>query len=196
MNHPGCHRRQQILEAAQRLLAHYGPSKTTVADIAREAQVGVGTVYLEFASKDAIIEELSGSVHGGVLEAMRGAASRPGAPFAERLGAIFEARVEAFFRLTADGTHAPDLVHCVSPVVREVHLRFQKDERAVLVSFLREAAEAGAFDLDDVERAAEVLIGCHVGFSPPSLFARSLDEARRSLGELHRLVLRGLLPRR
>jgi hypothetical protein len=52
-------RRQTILAAAERLLRHYGPGKTTIAEIAREADVGVGTVYLEFSSKDAILEALS-----------------------------------------------------------------------------------------------------------------------------------------
>ena len=42
MNEPD--RRLLILEAAGRLFRHYGPFKTTVADIAREARVGVGTV--------------------------------------------------------------------------------------------------------------------------------------------------------
>src|SRR4029079_9279854 len=67
-------RREQILSAADRLLRHYGPNKTTVADVAREAGIGVGSVYLEFPSKDALIEELSRARHRAVLAAMRAAA--------------------------------------------------------------------------------------------------------------------------
>src|SRR5262245_17349677 len=70
-------RREQILEAADRLLRHYGPHKTTIADVAREANVGVGTVYLEFCSKEALIEELSQTRHRAVLDAMRAAMSAP-----------------------------------------------------------------------------------------------------------------------
>src|SRR3954470_12265580 len=65
------HRREQILKAADRLLRHYGPHKTTVADVAREAGVGVGSVYLDFPSKDALVEELSRSRYRAVLDAMR-----------------------------------------------------------------------------------------------------------------------------
>ncbi|MBN8868187.1 MAG: nitronate monooxygenase [Solirubrobacterales bacterium] len=64
-------RRLAILEAATRLFEHYGHGKTTIADVAREAQIGVGTVYLEFESKEAIVQELSRSTHVAVLEAMR-----------------------------------------------------------------------------------------------------------------------------
>ena len=67
-------RRTLILECATRLFRHYGFTKTTVADIAREARVGVGTFYLVFASKDAIVEELSATAHNRVLRAMRAVA--------------------------------------------------------------------------------------------------------------------------
>jgi AcrR family transcriptional regulator len=64
-------RRKRILEATERLLRRYGPAKTTVADIAREAEIAVGAVYLEFASKDAIVEELSQGQHRAVMAAAR-----------------------------------------------------------------------------------------------------------------------------
>jgi AcrR family transcriptional regulator len=64
-------RRQRILRAAERLLSHYGFAKTTVADIAKEARVGVGTVYLEFSSKEAIVATLSMQVRQRALDSMR-----------------------------------------------------------------------------------------------------------------------------
>src|SRR5512140_1621330 len=85
-------RRAIILAAADRLLRHYGPQKTTVADVAREAGVGVGTVYLEFPSKDAIVEELSRARHRAVLDAMRAAAGAAGTA-EERLTGALDARL-------------------------------------------------------------------------------------------------------
>jgi len=70
-------RREQILQAAERLLQHYGPQKTTVADVAREAGIGVGSVYLEFPSKEAIVEALSRARYEAVLEAMRTTMQQP-----------------------------------------------------------------------------------------------------------------------
>jgi AcrR family transcriptional regulator len=71
-------RREVILEVADRLLRHYGPQKTTMADVAREANVGVGSVYLEFPSKDALVEELSRRHYRSVLESMRRASEEAG----------------------------------------------------------------------------------------------------------------------
>src|SRR5579862_5496214 len=85
MNDAPAQRRRCILEAADRLLRHYGPQKTTVADVAREAGVGVGTVYLEFPSKDALVEELSRTRYRSVLRVMREAATAEGRAPPEQL---------------------------------------------------------------------------------------------------------------
>jgi len=51
-------RRQRILDAAAMLIGRYGYDKTTIDDIAGEAGVSKGAVYLEFRSKEALFEEL------------------------------------------------------------------------------------------------------------------------------------------
>lgn len=51
-------KRQQILTVAAMLFARQGYHKTTVTDIAREAEVAQGTVYLYFDSKKAIFSAL------------------------------------------------------------------------------------------------------------------------------------------
>lgn len=51
-------REQRILDAAQRLVLHYGYDKTTISDIAKEADIAKGTVYLHFDSKDDLFEAL------------------------------------------------------------------------------------------------------------------------------------------
>jgi AcrR family transcriptional regulator len=51
-------REERILNAASDLIAHYGYDKTTVSDIAHEAGVSKGTIYLHFNSKDDLFEAL------------------------------------------------------------------------------------------------------------------------------------------
>jgi TetR/AcrR family acrAB operon transcriptional repressor len=51
-------REERILRAASNLIAHYGYDKTTVSDIAREAGISKGAVYLHFASKEDLFEAL------------------------------------------------------------------------------------------------------------------------------------------
>jgi AcrR family transcriptional regulator len=47
-------KKAKILEAAIRVFAKKGMSKTTISDIAAEADIGKGTVYEYFKSKDAV----------------------------------------------------------------------------------------------------------------------------------------------
>jgi TetR/AcrR family acrAB operon transcriptional repressor len=51
-------REKRILDAAADLFVHYGFDKTTVSDIARQAGVSKGAIYLHFESKDSLLEAL------------------------------------------------------------------------------------------------------------------------------------------
>ena len=64
--------RERILAAAQRLFAANGFDSTTTRDIAREAEIGVGTLFNYFPSKEAVVASL-------VADAVAGAHRRFGA---------------------------------------------------------------------------------------------------------------------
>jgi AcrR family transcriptional regulator len=51
-------RAERILDAASKLIVHYGYDKTTVSDIAREAGISKGAIYLHWPSKEALFEAL------------------------------------------------------------------------------------------------------------------------------------------
>jgi AcrR family transcriptional regulator len=50
--------RQELIEAAQRVISSKGLHQTRIADIAAEADVGLGTFYLHFKTKNEIFMEL------------------------------------------------------------------------------------------------------------------------------------------
>jgi AcrR family transcriptional regulator len=52
-------RRQQIIVAAKRVFSEKGFSKSTMEDIAREAELSPGTLYLYFKNKDDLYASLS-----------------------------------------------------------------------------------------------------------------------------------------
>src|SRR5687768_5316451 len=47
--------KDEILDATDRLLARYGYRKMTVEDIAVEAGIGKGSIYLHFNSKEEVV---------------------------------------------------------------------------------------------------------------------------------------------
>ena len=189
-------RRRAILDCAARLFRHYGHSKTTVADIAREAQMGVGTFYLAFPSKEAIVEELSSSAHVRVLQAMRTVArDRAYDGFAERLTGVLETRVATFHELAKEGQHACELVTCTSGPVKSVHARFREEEAALLRELFEDARKSGELTETDLTRATALVQRAYVSLSPPWLFELSADDARRTAYEMSRLLLLGLAAR-
>ncbi|HFE45269.1 MAG TPA: TetR/AcrR family transcriptional regulator [Nannocystis exedens] len=188
-------RRRHILGAAERLLRHYGPSKTTVADIAKAANVGVGTIYLEFPSKDAILVALSEERCGAIFGAMQSAALGEGR-HAERLGRILELRLDAFLELADAGVHAVDLVHCTAcPAIHGVWMSFESRQRVLFRELLREASEAGVFSCRDPERSAGALLQAFSAFTPPVLYSRPLEGMRTEQAALLELIILGLARR-
>jgi TetR/AcrR family acrAB operon transcriptional repressor len=65
---PNPEREGRILDAASRLIAHYGYDKTTMSDIAGAAGVSKGALYLHWKSKDALFEALILYESGRVLD--------------------------------------------------------------------------------------------------------------------------------
>lgn len=193
-------RRKLILAVAERLLRHYGPQKTTIAEIARAAEVGVGSVYLEFPSKEAIVEELSRGRHEAVLAAMRAAAAGKGG-YADRIRAVFSARMRAFVRLEDEGAHARDLVVCasptVNPAVRSAHAQFKAAEVALVADLLKAGERAGdlALPAKTADATARALLQAYVSFSPPYVFGCGMEPLEERLEAMHALVLTGLVPR-
>jgi TetR/AcrR family fatty acid metabolism transcriptional regulator len=68
---PGGDKREAILRAAIRVFAHNGYFNSKVADIAREAGVADGTVYLYFKSKEEILHSVFDRSVEEALEAAR-----------------------------------------------------------------------------------------------------------------------------
>jgi AcrR family transcriptional regulator len=184
-------RRQTILEACERLLCGKGPAKTTMAEIAKEAGLAVGSLYLDFDSKEAIVAELSRSTHAKILEAMRvAAAATP--DHAERITAVFEARTRAFLRAARAGAHGADLVHCQSDGVRVAHDEHVAAERALIEQLLEGGIRAGALAAREPSTCAEALVAAYARLSPPTVFRIRESEVDRLLPALHALVLDGL----
>jgi AcrR family transcriptional regulator len=185
-------RRAVILEAAARLFGHYGPMKTTVADIAKAARVGVGTVYLEFRNKDSLLTALSQRRYQLVLDAMHQAWVH--APDAHtRIPRTFDARTRAFLSAAEEsGVHGADLFGCSCAAVEAAHDAFCRAQHELLRSLIE--GEGAYFRTRDADRSARALTHAYAAFAPPGLFERPRDRLAEELAALHELVLFGLLP--
>src|SRR5688572_33487668 len=105
----------EIIAAADRLLARYGYRRMTVDDIAREADIGKGTIYLHFPSKEAVILSVINRHIESTLEALRKIAAGPGSA-SERLEAMITGRVlERFDRFLSYGESLHEMLAAIRP---------------------------------------------------------------------------------
>ena len=206
-------RREHILSAAERLFQHYGFAKTTVADIARAAEVGVGTVYLEFNSKAAIASELSLRRYDCMLAAMREVASAEGS-FADRLQHMFAVKLDWLTQFADAGPHGQELVRGACRATNLAHADFWDAQAALLGEFLHAGVLAGEFEIAEPLPTARVLLRVlQVVTSPPesNLVASSesnlvdsnyleskaaMAQMRADITAAYQLLLHGLLRRK
>ncbi|WP_264038542.1 TetR/AcrR family transcriptional regulator [Mycolicibacterium hodleri] len=54
----GAQKRQRLVEGARRMIYHQGVERTTLADVATEANVAVGNIFYYFKTKDELVDAI------------------------------------------------------------------------------------------------------------------------------------------
>ena len=144
-------RREQLLDAAERLLLEQGLRATTVAGVAQEAGVAKGTMYLYFPSRDELLAGLRSRYLGRFLATPRGRRG-PARTRVRRLVTGLVAVVAA----------NRELHHVLFHEAGFSEADAFSELRARLVDLLREGVAEGELAVEDPELAASfVLHGLH-----------------------------------
>jgi AcrR family transcriptional regulator len=188
-------RRAEILDAALRVFGQYGFRRTSMDDVAREADIGKGTIYLSFTSKEEVFQALSERLSQRMLAGAEAASRQPGTT-ADKLAAMHAAWFGTYADTIRRSPHAADLLdakHRLSAdLVTDAASRYKRLVRDVLT----DAAVAGELDLEPAgltaDTAAELLIACARGLESS---AASPAAYRRHLATLVRVMIAGLASR-
>ena len=150
---------QQIIDAAVRVFARNGFYNSRVSDIAREAGIASGTIYLYFKTKDDILVTLFREKMAGFVTALRRAIA--GEPDAT-------AKLRRLVRLHFETLEAhPDVAEVVQVELRQGHKFFRGASAHevsgyfdLIGSVLQEGVAAGVFRPDlPVKIATKMLFG-------------------------------------
>ena len=150
---------QQIVDAAIRVFARNGYYNSRVSDIAREAGIASGTIYLYFKTKDDILVTLFREKMAGFVARLRDAiAAEPDAL------AKLRRLIALHFQVLESN---PDLAEVVQVELRQGHKFFRGASAheveayfALISSVLEEGVEAGLFRKDlPIKVATKVLFG-------------------------------------
>jgi AcrR family transcriptional regulator len=129
-------RREEILAAARRVFAREGFGGTTIADIAREASIALGTVYLYFSSKEDVFAALSDQLSDLITDALTSV------PAASTLDETVRRRIGNVFDVCAGNRDLVRLVVLNIDQRSEVTKRLKKADAARGAPILQAIAEA------------------------------------------------------
>ncbi|WP_412066053.1 TetR/AcrR family transcriptional regulator [Rhizobium sp. SYY.PMSO] len=168
-------RREELMDAAQRLFLEKGFAATSVAEIVDAADVAKGTFYLYFQTKDDVLAALQGRFVERFCErieaAVRAAASDS---WMQRLDVWMEACVLAYL----DEVALHDLVfHQFQPTKRDMKRANPVVSR--LSSFIVEGQAAGAFSFTDARLTAVMLFNAMHSAVDDSLIDGSLVDRQK-----------------
>ena len=171
--------RERILDAAERLLGRYGYRKMTVEDIASEAGMGKGTVYLSFPSKEEVVLATVDRIVDAVCEEMAQiGASAASAP--ARLRAMLLARVVVRFdRVTGYRESLNDLLSSIRGGLLERRERHFDREAELLGATIRDGQRTGQIVAGNGTRLGRALVLATNSFLPYSLSPGELGDRHR-----------------
>ena len=160
-----CEKRQaQILEAAMAVFTRVGMGRARMEDIAREAGLSKGALYLYFESKDALIVQLVEQLFSDYVNAVKENAQGEG-PVTARLCALADA-------LTAYAETFTETWSVIYEIfawaIREASVHriveaYYRASREVIAALIQEGIAQGEFRPVDPEEIAVQIIALHEG---------------------------------
>ncbi|RMH61318.1 MAG: TetR/AcrR family transcriptional regulator [Zetaproteobacteria bacterium] len=145
--------RERILTAASRRFADYGYAKTTMAEIARDAQMSAGNLYRHFASKEAIAVAAIERQLATKLEVGIRAAAAEQDPL-HALKAFLLARLRQGHAVFAGTRHLFDMMRLMNERHRNLLLAWEKRVIDALAEILERGMVQQRFRSIDAQRTA------------------------------------------
>jgi len=153
--------RGQILQAALTRFATYGYQKTSMEDIAVEAQVSRPSVYTYFKNKPAVLRTISEALHHHALDQIEAALNDEQA-LIDRLVSAFRAWTQHFVGLLSESPHGMELIDTNSKLAGDISVKALETFQLHLSQALAQSQTQGKIDLPPIyaspEEAAEFLI--------------------------------------
>jgi len=191
--------KESILDATDRLLARFGYRKMTVDDIAAEAGIGKGTIYLHFTSKEEVVLSHIDRIVERLNSRLRQIAQSETAA-AERLRLMLLTRVLFRFDSIQHYTQSlNDLLAVLRPRLLARRAQYFESEAQIFASVLTAGRASGELEFDNEHVTAHALLQATNGLLPYSLSTTELGEradVEQRTADVANLMVRGLLSRR
>lgn len=169
----------RILNAAEKLFRHYGYSKTTVADIARDLGMSTANIYRFFGSKTEIHQALCGRMLAQSYELAFHIRSQP-ISASERLRAYVLAQYKMTLETMLDEQKVHEMV--IIAIERDWHVIEKHIDRIqdLLAEVIAEGIAAGEFAEQDPYVASKCFGAATINLCHPQMVAQCLSKTNRA----------------
>lgn len=179
--------RDSLLDAMDRLLARYGYQKTTVDDLAAEAGIGKGTVYLYFSSKEQVALSCIDRFHDRLVDELQAISGSQASSY-DKVVAVMKERVRCRFEYCRNTSSFSEMLSALQGELLSRKARYHQEEASVLESILKQGAKAREWPACDFKAAADAIVHATNGFLPYSLKVSQLGSWEEIEGQIECLA--------
>jgi AcrR family transcriptional regulator len=197
-------RRQQIIAASKRVFLSKGVSDATIKDIAAEAELSPGTLYIYFKNKDELYSSISIRMLKHLSLRLQRVKETRGITDEERIKAVKEALLEAYeidppIFITLSHLQASETLDNISGELLDQIMGLSRQSLDTLSAIFGEAMKAGGLRDCDPQKLALILWALFSGLVLWEESKRSLDPHKEflkpTLDLAFEVFLRGIVKR-
>ena len=187
--------RDAILDATDRRLARFGYKKMTIDELAADAGIGKGTVYLHFSSKEEVVLSHVDRIVERLCVRLEAIAAKS-LPAGDRIKAMLVERV--VFRLHSVQHYSEalnDVAAAIRPGLIQRRAQHFEQEGAIFTRVLTDGRRSGEFHVPRAPEAARALLEATNSLLPYSLSPQELGDpvdVQRRTNAVADLLVRGL----
>lgn len=180
-------RQRTILDAALVCFGRYGFRRTSMEDLAREAQISRTALYQHFGNKEKLLRALSAHLYRQALESADLAANSENA-LSDRLFQVLDAKLGFFYELLISSEHGREILDDSNRLCGDITAASEVEYAKILARMIRRAQADG--DLAPKASAmspnamADFFVQCGDGLMGKRLHKPSPAEYRQRLRQL------------
>ncbi len=187
-------RKEQVLEAARRVLKEYGVRKLTLEDVAEQTGLAISSLYYYFDNKSDLIRavaEIELAEITAAIDANVAAAER----FEDKIHAVGQtvlAQIRELSRIP--GLSSDDRIK-IDSEVPQLAAQFREHVRGTIQATIEQGVAAGVFEIDDPELAAVMIMAGIRGLADEILDGEISVDQLEGMEHMSSLLMNGLKKR-
>jgi AcrR family transcriptional regulator len=186
--------KKRILDAARKLFAQSGLTKTSVDQIAHMAGIGKGTIYNYFDSKEEVFSEV---VHeeAMILFATIDRAVHEVRGTREKLKTLAMTEVQELKKLVNLHSITKERFVDIPAELQHEMQGLAERERLIVADILAEGQRRGEVVIPDVNSAAFAVAASFAGLNTLLVFDLDMDKVEKTLDDMLNAMFNGFAPR-